>query len=115
MTEHGHFVTKAEVFGSLVAESAREKHRKSIMNNKAHAILHKLIQELALDEIVSDAASNRGGWQGGFPGAGAPLKGLNNKGNNTRVKMRKAPEPELQGVGRGHTANAMKGGLKMVV
>ena len=36
-------------------------------------------------ETVSDAASNFGGWQGGFPGTGDPLKGLRSGGGKNDV------------------------------
>lgn len=42
------------------------------MSNKTTT---RVIQKI-LQEIASDNPSNWGGWQGGFPGSGTPLKGL---------------------------------------
>jgi hypothetical protein len=45
------------------------------MKQSTQRVLRNLVHE-----IVSDGASNWGGWQGGFPGSGSPLKGLNSGG-----------------------------------
>ena len=42
-----------------------------------------------LSEIVSDGASNWGGWQGGMPGSGSPLKGMKGGGKDDVGKIQK--------------------------
>jgi hypothetical protein len=46
------------------------------MEQTTQRVLRKLVHE-----IVSDGASNWGGWQGGFPGSGSPLKGMKGGGD----------------------------------
>ena len=69
--------------------------------SKEDRIIQTVI-EFVVNETVSDAASNFGGWQGGFPGTGDPLKGLKSGGGKDDVG--KSPKR------RGATVNSLKGG-----
>jgi hypothetical protein len=51
-------------------------------NKKLNHRQEEFLEEIIV-EIVSDGASNWGGWQGGFPGSGSPLKGMSGGKNGT--------------------------------
>jgi hypothetical protein len=51
------------------------------MKETTQRVLRKLVHE-----IVSDGASNWGGWQGGFPGSGSPLKGMRGGGDVGKIQ-----------------------------
>src|SRR5580658_4491050 len=54
------------------------------LNRRQEGFLEEIIVE-----IVSDGASNWGGWQGGFPGSGSPLKGMKGGGKDDVGKIQK--------------------------